>query len=102
MLDGDPPTIFSADVAKNRSELLTGRADMTLDADRHRSSIARLNAVWRERPGTVLLPGHDLPMVLDAAGRIVPVGERVAGIDAYFGESLDDVTRIDLTGRGAR
>jgi len=106
VLDGDPPTIFSADVAKNRSELLTGEADLTVDAEAHRASIARLNAVWRERPGTVLLPGHDLPMVLDADGRMVPQAERVAGIDAFFGESLSQVTRIDLTridptGRGA-
>ena len=76
VLDGGPPTIFSADVAKNRAELAAGKADLTMDAAAHAASIARLNAVWRERPGTVLLPGHDLPLVLDHSGRPAPVGRR--------------------------
>lgn len=97
VLEGLTRTIFSADVAKNRSELATGRADMTLDATAHAASIARLNAAWREVPGTVLLPGHDLPLVLDDAGNMVAQGARTASIDAWFGSTLDEVTRFDLT-----
>lgn len=99
-LAGDPPTIFSADVAKNRSELATGRADMTLDAAAHAASIARLNAAWRSVPGTLLLPGHDLPLLLGENGEMVGQGARNCAIEAWFGDTLDDVTRFDLTGNG--
>ncbi|HEY8614024.1 MAG TPA: MBL fold metallo-hydrolase, partial [Roseomonas sp.] len=102
VLEGEPPTIFSADVAKNRSELTTGRADMTLDAAAHADSIARLNAAWRAVPGTLLLPGHDLPLLLDEAGRMIAQGDRACSIDAWFGGTLDDVTHFDLTERAGR
>jgi glyoxylase-like metal-dependent hydrolase (beta-lactamase superfamily II) len=99
VLEGEPRTIFSADLAKNRSELVTGRADMTLDATAHAASIARLNAIWREVPGTVLLPGHDLALMLDGAGEMVGQGERACSIYAWFGGSLEEVTHFDLTER---
>lgn len=97
VLDGVPATIFSADVAKNRAELATGRADISLDAAVHARSIARLTAEWRARPGAVLLVGHDLPMVLDAEGRPAPQGTRRTAVDAWLGESLDEVTRFPLS-----
>ncbi len=102
VLDGDPPTIFSADVAKNRAELATGKADLTMDAAAHAASIARLNAVWRKRPCAVLLPGHDLPLVLDPAGRPAPVGRRELTVEAWFGDSLEERTVFDLTEGGDR
>ena len=101
VLEGAPRVVFSADVAKNRSELATGRADMSTDAAVHARSIARVNAAWREQAGTVLLPGHDLPLVLDGAGEMVAVGEREMVVEAWFGDALDQVTRFDLTERGA-
>jgi glyoxylase-like metal-dependent hydrolase (beta-lactamase superfamily II) len=101
VLEGAPRTIFSADVAKNRSELATGKADMSMDAAVHARSIARLNAVWREQPGTLLLPGHDLPLVLDAAGQPAPQAPRDLAIYAWFGATLEEVTQFDLTERGA-
>lgn len=97
VLDGAPRTIFSADVAKNRAELASGRADMTLDAGAHAASIARLNAAWRDVPGTVLVPGHDLALTLDATGRMVPHGQRACTIEAWFTEDFATVTRFDLT-----
>jgi glyoxylase-like metal-dependent hydrolase (beta-lactamase superfamily II) len=100
VLDGAPPTIFSADVAKNRAELATGRADISVDAEVHARSIARLTAEWRARPGAVLLVGHDLPMVLDAEGRPSPRGTRRTAIDAWLGESLEQVTSFALSGSG--
>lgn len=100
VLEGDPPTIFSGDVAKNRAELATGKADMTLDPVAHATSIARLKECWRSVPGTVLLPGHDLPLALDTEGRMVALGERTCGIDAWFGLSLEEVTHFDLTEQG--
>jgi glyoxylase-like metal-dependent hydrolase (beta-lactamase superfamily II) len=96
VLDGAPPTIFSADVAKNRAELATGRADISLDPAIHARSIARLTAEWRAREGAVLLVGHDLPLTLDAAGRPVAVGGRHMSVEAWLGESLEDSTRFDL------
>ncbi|MCI0755321.1 MBL fold metallo-hydrolase [Teichococcus vastitatis] len=100
VLDGVRRTIFSADVAKNRAELASGRADMTLDAGAHAASIARLNALWREVPGTVLMPGHDLALTLDAAGGMVPHGQRACAIEAWFTQQIEDVTRFDLTEQG--
>jgi glyoxylase-like metal-dependent hydrolase (beta-lactamase superfamily II) len=101
VLEGATRTIFSADVAKNRAELATGVADMTMDAGVHRASIARLNAVWREKPGTVLLPGHDVALRIGADGQPEAMEARVLEIQAWFGASLDDVTRFDVTERGA-
>lgn len=96
VLEGAPPTIFAADVAKNRAELATARADMSMDAAVHARSIARLLAEWRARPGAVLLVGHDLPMVLDAEGRPQPQGEQRNAIDAWLGATLDEVTHFAL------
>lgn len=98
-LAGDPPTIFSSDIAKNRVELFTGTADMTLDAAQHPVSIARLRAAWAAVPGTVLMVGHDAPMVLGADGAPVPQMPLAAGINAWFGATLDEVTEFDLAPR---
>lgn len=97
VLDGAPATIFSADVAKNRAELATARADISMDPVVHARSIARLLAEWRARPGAVLLVGHDLPMVLDAAGRPAPQGARTMAVDAWLGDSLEEATRFPLS-----
>ena len=96
VLEGAPRTIFSADVAKNRAEFATGRADISIDPAVHARSIARLLAEWRAEAGTVLLVGHDLPMVLDGDGRPRALGAQRNGIDAWLGASLEEVTRFDL------
>lgn len=101
VLEGAPRVIFSADVAKNRAELATGAADMTMDAAVHARSIAQLNTVWGEVPGTVLLPGHDVALTLNASGAMVPREPRAMTIDAWFGATLADVTPFDLTERAA-
>lgn len=101
VLDGAPRTIFSADVAKNRAELANGKADMTLDASAHATSIARLNALWHEVPGTVLMPGHDLALTLDPTGGMVGHGQRACAIEAWFTDEIEQVTRFDLTERKA-
>jgi glyoxylase-like metal-dependent hydrolase (beta-lactamase superfamily II) len=97
VLEGTPRTIFSGDVAKNRAELTTGRADMTLDAERHARSIAKLNEIWRSVAKTVLIPGHDVTLALDSQDRMIALDKRTCGIEAWFGRSLDDVTSFDLT-----
>lgn len=98
VLEGARRVIFSADVAKNRAELASGRADMTLDAAAHAASIARLNALWREVPGSVLMPGHDLPLALDDAGRMVPQDALACAIEAQLTNQFGAVTQFDLTG----
>ena len=96
LLDGAPATLFAADCAKNRVELATGETDMTMDAAASAASIARLRAAWAAHPGCVLLPGHDVPMLLGADGAILPQGRTLAAIDAWFGATLAECTRFDL------
>ena len=87
--------VFTGDAAKNRAELLSRRADMTLDAGQSAASFDAIWRFWTSRPGNVLIPGHDLPMVLDDG---VPryLGEREAAIRAWFAEDLDRTTLIEL------
>ena len=94
---GAPPVLFSGDAAKNRAELLSMAVDMTMDADESRRSLERIWALWRELPGTLLVPGHDLTMRLDDSGRPEYLGERRASISAWFSESLEMVREFDLS-----
>jgi N-acyl homoserine lactone hydrolase len=91
----DRDIILTGDAAKNRAELLTREADMTYDPAVTRATIELIWRLWKEKPGTVLLPGHDLPMVLDN-GRPKYLGERKAAISAWYGETLEQTTVISL------
>ena len=91
------PVLFSGDAAKNRAELLSMAVDMTMDAAESRRSLESVWALWRELPGTLLVPGHDLTMRLDEAGRPEYLGERRAAISAWFSEDLLVTTAIDLS-----
>lgn len=95
----DRDILFTGDAAKNRVELITGRTDMTYDAAVSKSSIDRMWEFWRARAGTLLVPGHDLPMVLED-DRPAYVGERQAAITAWFGDDLESTTYISLTVSG--
>ena len=92
------PVIFAADAAKNLAELVSGDADLTIDAAASRSSIAALRALWDARPDALLVPGHDLPLARGAAGAIGRVGARRAGIEALLGEAPGARTRFGLDG----
>lgn len=88
--------IFTGDAAKNRAELISRDTDMTYDAAISRKSIEMIWSLWRQRPGTVVVPGHDLPMVLDGdAPRYL--GSRRAGIKAWFGQDMAAITEFSLT-----
>jgi glyoxylase-like metal-dependent hydrolase (beta-lactamase superfamily II) len=91
----DRDVLFTGDAAKNRVELLTRAADMTYDASVTAASIESMWTIWRRRPGTLLVPGHDLPMVLED-GQPVFVGKREAAIEAWFEDSLEKTTRFEL------
>lgn len=94
----DIPVLFTGDAAKNRAELLSGRVDAS---ESHADSERSLQTIWhwwREVPGTILIPGHDLSMRLDNHGQPEYIGKRAAAIAAWFSESLSQVTHLDLTG----
>jgi glyoxylase-like metal-dependent hydrolase (beta-lactamase superfamily II) len=90
------PVIFTGDAAKNRAELISRKVDASADEAASEASIEAIWELWRRVPGTLLIPGHDLSMRLDPAGKPVYVGERRAAISAWFAETLDDTRVIDL------
>jgi len=96
-LTGGPvPILFTGDAAKNRAELVSGKVDSSEDFPASEATVRSIWSVWREVPGTLLIPGHDLSMRLDAAGKPAYVGERKAAIAAWFAEDLELTTVIDL------
>ena len=96
-LDGEHRrVVFSGDAAKNRAELVSRTADMTMDEDASQTSIEMIWRLWRERPDTLLIPGHDLPMLLED-GVPTYVGERRAGVVAWFDDDLNKTTQFDFT-----
>lgn len=97
VLDGDErDVIFTGDAAKNRAELLSLTADMSYDQAVSRKSMEKMWDLWRQKPGTIVVPGHDVPMVLEG-GKPAYIGERAAAISAWFGETLDQTRLFDLT-----
>ena len=89
--------IFTGDAAKNRAELVSGTTDMTYDAAVSAASIARMWEFWRARPGSIVVPGHDLPMILDN-GEPRYLGTREAAIMMWNGDDMETTTRIELAG----
>ena len=92
----DRDVIFTGDAAKNRAELLCIEADMSMDAAASRRAIEQIWALWRRRPGTLLVPGHDIPMLL-RDGQPSYIAGRRAGITAQFGETLEETTLFELS-----
>lgn len=89
------PVLFTGDAAKNRAELMSRTANDTYDAQVSRASLDLIWQWWRRVPGTLLVPGHDVCMRLDAAGQPVYTAERRAALNAWFGDTLEP-TLIDL------
>ena len=90
------PILFTGDAAKNRAELMTGKVDASEDFQQSEESLQLIWQRWKEVPGTLLIPGHDLSMYLDAAGQPAYIGERKAAISAWFSEDILQPTVIDL------
>jgi glyoxylase-like metal-dependent hydrolase (beta-lactamase superfamily II) len=88
--------IFTGDAAKNRAELVCGRADASYDAAVSSASIAKIWSLWGRRPGSVVVPGHDIPMV-QKDGKTEYLGKREAAMKAWFGDDLETTTAIELT-----
>jgi glyoxylase-like metal-dependent hydrolase (beta-lactamase superfamily II) len=87
--------VFTGDAAKNRAELLSRKADATYDPALSTATIEKIWQLWRKRPGSVLVPGHDLPMT-QKDGKISYIGKRRAAIKAWFGENLEMSTLVEL------
>lgn len=94
---GERDFVFTGDACKNRAELVSRAADMTYDTALTNASIEAIWSFWSRRPGSVLVPGHDLPMVQDG-GKVRYLGEREAAIRAWYGEDLNQTTVISLAG----
>jgi glyoxylase-like metal-dependent hydrolase (beta-lactamase superfamily II) len=92
---GERDVIFSGDAAKNRAEMLSLTADMTMNAADSRATMERIWELWKKKPGSILVPGHDVPMRLEN-GEPVYIGKRTAGINAWFGRKLEETTLIEL------
>lgn len=88
--------VFTGDAAKNRAELVSGTTDMTYDAAVSKASIEMIWRLWRERPGTIVVPGHDMPMVLED-GETRYITRREAAIAAWFGDDMETTTLFKLT-----
>ena len=80
--------VFSVNNRTNIVELLSRAADMTYDAMLTKAPIEANWKVWQQKPNNVLVPGHDLPVVLDDG---VPrnLCEREASILAWYAEDLN-------------
>ncbi len=97
VLEGkDHDVIFTGDAAKNRTELTCRRADASYDAAISTASLDAIWTIWRRRPGTIVVPGHDIPMVIKD-GRATYLGKREAAIKSWFGEDLETTTTFELT-----
>jgi N-acyl homoserine lactone hydrolase len=94
---GERDIVFTGDACKNRAELLSRSADMTYDAQVTQQSIETIWSLWAKRANSVMIPGHDLPMVLDG-GQPRYLGRREAAIRAWYGEGLDETTVFTIDG----
>jgi glyoxylase-like metal-dependent hydrolase (beta-lactamase superfamily II) len=92
---GERDIVFTGDACKNRAELVSRTADMTYDKNVTRESIESIWEFWRRRSGSILVPGHDLPMVQED-GKVRYLGEREAAIRAWYSEDLNETTVISL------
>jgi glyoxylase-like metal-dependent hydrolase (beta-lactamase superfamily II) len=88
--------VFTGDACKNRAELVSRTADMTYDKEVTRASIESIWSFWSRRPGSILVPGHDLPMIREE-GKVRYLGAREAAIKAWYDEDLNRTTVISLT-----
>ncbi|WP_085992128.1 MBL fold metallo-hydrolase [Oceanobacillus senegalensis] len=93
--NGDYDLIFCGDAAKNRAELLSSDADMTLNLSESQGSIDYLWKLWKEKPENILIPGHDIPMKL-INGKPMYLHKREADLQCWFSDTLEDYTTIEL------
>jgi N-acyl homoserine lactone hydrolase len=91
--NGEIDLVFAMDVAKNKAELISRKADLTLDAGQSKHSIDFVWRLWEKKSGSLIILGHDLPLVLDK-GEIQYSSKRIVKLDAIYGNDPDDFTTI--------
>jgi len=87
--------VFTGDAAKNRAEMVSRGTDMTYNRAQSAASIESIWHYWQKKPGSVLVPGHDVPMT-QADGRTEYLGKRDAAVLAWFGDDLETTTIFRL------
>jgi glyoxylase-like metal-dependent hydrolase (beta-lactamase superfamily II) len=87
--------VFTGDAAKNRAEMISRKTDMTYNPAISAASIEMIWSHWRRRAGSILVPGHDVPMVLEG-GKPHYIGKREAAIKSWFGEDMESTTLFNL------
>ena len=95
--NGDNDILFTGDSAKNRAELLSRKVIDTDDGAQSAHSIELIWKYWKQRPGNLLIPGHDLTMHLDIDGNPQYLGVREVAIRVWFNETVEHSDVIDLT-----
>jgi glyoxylase-like metal-dependent hydrolase (beta-lactamase superfamily II) len=95
--NGESDILFTGDSAKNRAELLSRKVVDTDDEKESARSIELIWSYWKSKLGNIVIPGHDLSMVLDEQGQPRYLGEREAAIRVWFTESIEHSDLIDLT-----
>lgn len=95
--NGESDILFTGDSAKNRAELLSRKVVDTENSEESARSIELIWRYWSEKPGNLVIPGHDLTMALDREGMPYYIGEREAAIRVWFTESIEQSNLIDLT-----
>jgi glyoxylase-like metal-dependent hydrolase (beta-lactamase superfamily II) len=88
--------VFTGDAAKNRAELLARKADATYDPKLSSATIARIWEFWRRRSGSVLVPGHDIPMTQED-GQPQYLDKREVVLTAWLGKDIETTTRFELS-----
>ncbi len=87
--------IFTGDAAKNRAELVSRDTDMTYDHAVSAKSIAMIWDIWKRRPGSIVVPGHDMPMTQEN-GVTTYIGKREAAVTAWYGDDMETTTLFNL------
>ncbi len=88
--------VFTGDAAKNRAELVSRTTDMTYDPAISRASIEMIWGQWSAKVGSILVPGHDLPMT-QTGGKTSYLGAREAAITCWYGDDMETTTYFKLT-----
>lgn len=87
--------VFTGDAAKNRAEMVSRGTDMTYDRAQSAASIESIWRFWQKKPGSVLVPGHDVPMT-QMDGRTDYLGKRDAAVLAWYGDDMETTTIFRL------
>jgi len=87
--------IFTGDAAKNRAELVSRNTDMTYDPAVSRNSIEMIWKLWEQRSGSIVIPGHDVPLAQEN-GVIRKLGEHEAAIKSWSGDDMETTTLYRL------